>query len=51
MIKQLNFECVVLSKNGAGFTSLKGNSKQSCHFTKKFMDRTVNGFSLFLHSS
>ena len=29
---------VVLSKNGAGFTSLKGNSKQSCHFTMKFME-------------
>ena len=29
---------MVLSKNGAGFTSLKGNSKQSCHFTKKFME-------------
>ena len=29
---------MVLSKNGAGFTSLKGNSKQSCHFTKKHME-------------
>ena len=29
------FKCVVLLRNGAGFTSLKGNSTQSCHFTKK----------------
>ena len=46
--------CVVLLRNGAGFTSLKGNSKQSCHFTKKQMEiapfciecsrKTVNGF-------
>ena len=32
------FKCVVLSRNGARFTSLKGNSKQSCHFTKKHME-------------
>ena len=52
---------MVLLRNGAGFTSLKGNSKQSCHFTKKHMEmapfciersmKTFNGFSLFLHSS
>ena len=29
---------MVLSRNGAGFTRLKGNSKQSCHFTKKNME-------------
>ena len=29
---------MVLSRNGAGFTRLKGNSKQSCHFTKKHME-------------
>ena len=48
------FKYVVLSRNGARFTSLKGNSKQSCHFAKEHMKilyRTVNGFSLFLHSS
>ena len=28
-----SLKCVVLSRNGAGLTSLKGNSKQSCHFT------------------
>ena len=32
------FKCVVLSRNGARFTSLKGNSKQSCPFTKKHME-------------
>ena len=29
---------MVLSKNGAGFTGLKGNSNESCHFTKKHME-------------
>ena len=29
---------MVLSRNGAGFTGLKDNSKQSCHFTKKHME-------------
>ena len=48
------FKCVVLLRNGAGFTSLKGNSTQSCHFTNKHKEtapfciersvKTVNGF-------
>ena len=29
---------MVLLRNGAGFTCLKGNSKKSCHFTKKHME-------------
>ena len=35
------FKCVVLLRNGAGFTSLKGNSKQSWHFTKKHGDSAI----------
>ena len=32
------FKYVVLSRNGARFTNLKGDSKQSCHFAKKHME-------------
>ena len=39
--KQLNFKCVVLSRKGAGFIGLKGNSKQNLSFYKETYANSV----------